>query len=90
MKALTRSEDLIIAESLDILAELLRRFGSALSTYHSAIQGVVLPHLQHARSVVRKRSITCLSRLSASASDALLSDLTDKLFGEFEKKKAQV
>lgn len=42
-------------EALDILADLLPRFGSNLSAYHGEILESLLPQLSSSRQAVRKR-----------------------------------
>ncbi|KAI1290335.1 Cullin-associated Nedd8-dissociated protein 1 [Halotydeus destructor] len=72
-------------EALDILSDLLNRFGTLLVQYHPSIQAVLLPQLESQRLAVRKRSITALSYLLVSCSqtlfnktiDALLTDLSN-------------
>ena len=44
-------------EALDILADLLCRFGSLLVSYHASILEALLPQLCSPRLAVRKRSV---------------------------------
>lgn len=42
-------------EALDILSDLLSRFGALLITFHPTILGALLPQLSSPRQAVRKR-----------------------------------
>ena len=53
-------------EALDILADLLTRFGSLLVTFHKAIREALLPQLTSPRLAVRKRTIQALGHLVLS------------------------
>ena len=50
-------------EALDILSDLLSRFGNQLFKFYSTIQIALLPLLESQRSAVRKRAITALANL---------------------------
>ena len=47
-------------EALDILGDLLSRFGSLLTQFHPNIQEALLPQLASPRLAVRKRTIIAL------------------------------
>lgn len=47
-------------EILDIISDMLSRFGSNLSSYHSQLKQILLSHLNSNRSAVRKRVTTSL------------------------------
>ena len=49
-------------EALDILGDLLSRFGGLLLSYHQSIQAALLPQLTSARLAVRKRTIIALGK----------------------------
>ena len=49
-------------EALDILGDLLSRFGGLLVSYHQSIQAALLPQLTSARLAVRKRTIMALGK----------------------------
>ena len=57
-------------EALDILADLLSRFGSLLVNYHANILEALLPQLCSPRLAVRKRSVTELFCVTADWSAA--------------------
>lgn len=67
-------------EALDIVADLLCRFGNVLSSFHSSILNSLLPQLCSQRQAVRKRTIIACSNLVLSCNNALYMKLIDHLF----------
>lgn len=66
-------------EALDIVADLLSRFGPLLVTFHSTILTALLPQLSSPRQAVRKRTIVALSHLLTSSNNYLYNKLLDYL-----------
>ena len=66
-------------EALDILCDLLNRFGSILSQYHPSIKDALVSQLSSPRLAVRKRSITAISFLAVSCDSILLEQILDTL-----------
>ena len=66
-------------EALDILADLLTRFGSLLVTFHPAILEALLPQLESPRLAVRKRTIQALGHLVMSCHHVLYVKLIEHL-----------
>lgn len=66
-------------EALDIVADLLSRFGSLLVTFHQTILTALLPQLSSPRQAVRKRTIVALSHLLTSSNNILYKKLIDYL-----------
>lgn len=66
-------------EALDIIADLLSRFGSLLVSFHSVILAALLPQLSSPRQAVRKRTIVALSHLMTSSNSQLYNKLLDHL-----------
>lgn len=66
-------------EALDILADLLSRFGALLITFHPTILAALLPQLSSPRQAVRKRTIVALSHLVTSSNNHLYNKLLDHL-----------
>jgi len=84
--AIAKKEDVSVQlEALDILGDLLSRFGGLLITFHPSIQQALLPQLSSPRLAVRKRSIIALSHLVLSCSNSLFLDLMDFLLIELSK-----
>lgn len=72
LSAAIEKEDVSVQlEALDIMADLLSRFGDLLIPFHETIQVALLPQLVSARPAVRKRTIVALSHLSASCNNAV-------------------
>lgn len=53
-------------EALDILSDLLSRFGTILHPYHAMLLDALLPQLNSGRQAVRKRTVVALGFLSSS------------------------
>ncbi|KAJ9581800.1 hypothetical protein L9F63_003869 [Diploptera punctata] len=66
-------------EALDILADLLSRFGGLLICFHTTILAALLPQLSSPRQAVRKRTIVALSHLVMSCNHPLYAKLIDFL-----------
>ncbi|KAJ8684120.1 hypothetical protein QAD02_019912 [Eretmocerus hayati] len=78
--AIEKQEDVPVQlEALDIIADLLSRFGSLLVSFHSQIQSALLPQLSSPRQAVRKRTIVALSHLMTSSNSQLYNKLLDHL-----------
>jgi cullin-associated NEDD8-dissociated protein 1 len=71
-------------ECLDIITDLLKRFGHDIEPEHENLMGTVLQQLQHQRPVVRKRATASLGSLAICLSDPLLKRLTETLLGRIE------
>lgn len=67
-------------ESMDILNDVLRRFGSLLKPELSAqCNDALFAQLASTRAATRKRAISCIAALSAALSDKLLSQLVGSI-----------
>lgn len=66
-------------EALDIVADLLSRFGGLLVAFHSVILTALLPQLSSPRQAVRKRTIVALSHLLTSSNNHLYNKLLNHL-----------
>ena len=76
-------------EALDIVADLLSRFGSLLVTFHPIILAALLPQLSSPRQAVRKRTIVALSHLLTSSNNYLYKKLIDHLLDGLATQKVQ-
>lgn len=84
--AIAKQEDVSVQlEALDILGDLLSRFGGLLVTFHAAIQEALLPQLCSPRLAVRKRSIIAIGHLVMSCNHNLFVKLIDFLLQELSK-----
>lgn len=78
--AIEKQEDVSVQlEALDILADLLSRFGGLLICFHTTILAALLPQLSSPRQAVRKRTIVALSHLVMSCNHPLYAKLIDFL-----------
>lgn len=66
-------------EALDILSDLLSRFGNKLGKFYISIQKSLVPLLESERSAVRKRAITALANLLACCELELFNETIDLL-----------
>lgn len=66
-------------EALDIVADLLSRFGALLVSFHPTILNALSPQLSSPRQAVRKRTIVALSHLLTSSNTYLYNKLLDQL-----------
>ncbi|KAK7869061.1 hypothetical protein R5R35_000783 [Gryllus longicercus] len=78
--AIEKQEDVSVQlEALDILADLLSRFGGLLISFHTTILAALLPQLSSPRQAVRKRTIVALSHLVMSCNHQLYAKLINFL-----------
>ncbi|KAL4175302.1 hypothetical protein KRP22_000270 [Phytophthora ramorum] len=66
-------------ETLDILTDLLRRFGYDVATEHATIMELLMVQLTDESPLVRKRATACVGSLGVMASDVLVSRLVEHL-----------
>lgn len=79
--AIERQEDVSVQlEALDIITDLLLRFGPVLQAFHGSILAALLPQLCSQRQAVRKRTISACSNLVLSCNNTLYTKLIDHLF----------
>jgi len=79
VKALKSKEPEVVVESLDILYELLSRFGGILTDSHEVLQKILLDGLSSDNSRIRKRSISAISALSVHTNETLFKDVLEKV-----------
>lgn len=75
-------------EGLDILADLLLRYGGLLANFHATIEEALMPLLASSRLAVRKRAIVALAHLVAVCSQALFNTVCEYLFDALEKNQS--
>ncbi|XP_058097538.1 cullin-associated NEDD8-dissociated protein 1 isoform X2 [Magnolia sinica] len=63
-------------ECLDILCDVLHRFGHLMTTDHELLLSALLSQLSSNQASVRKKSISCIASLASSLSDDLLAKAT--------------
>lgn len=81
-------DDEIVLACLDILTDLLGRFGAtaiSVTRQHEPILQMCLSQINHPSPVVRKRAGTTMGCLSIVLSDALLVSMVERLLGQLEE-----
>ncbi|RWR90283.1 cullin-associated NEDD8-dissociated protein 1 isoform X1 [Cinnamomum micranthum f. kanehirae] len=63
-------------ECLDILCDVLHRFGNLMTADHELLLSALLSQLNSNQASVRKKSIACIASLASSMSDDLLAKAT--------------
>lgn len=71
-------------EVLDILADLMARFGPLLNSYHDMLAKVLVPQLTSDRQAIRKRTIVALSYLASSCETELHGVLINHMISVLE------
>jgi cullin-associated NEDD8-dissociated protein 1 len=73
------TEQAIKSESLDILTDILRRFGHDIATKHEAILDLCMIYLCDPSGLVKKRASTCTAALGLVVSESLLIRLVEDI-----------
>ncbi|KAL7237890.1 hypothetical protein ACSBR2_004067 [Camellia fascicularis] len=66
----------IKCECLDILCDILHKYGNLMASDHELILGALLPLLSSNQASVRKKTVSCIASLASSLSDDLLAKAT--------------
>ncbi|KAI8139309.1 armadillo-type protein [Fennellomyces sp. T-0311] len=75
-------------DALDILAEVLSRFGSQITvSQQTKIQGTLLPLLDHGRAAVRKRTTVAIGFSVVHLTDTMYTSLINYLFDRLQNTK---
>ncbi|KAK7091549.1 cullin-associated NEDD8-dissociated protein 1-like isoform X2 [Littorina saxatilis] len=83
--AIAKQEDVSVQlEALDILGDLLSRFGGLLVSFHGSIRQALLPQLASPRLAVRKRAILAIGHLVMSCNAPLFQELIEYLLAELK------
>lgn len=72
-------------EALDILSDVLSRFGEQLIPFHETILNALVPQLESQRQAVRKRTIVALSHLLTTCDNKSYNKVVEYLLGGLEK-----
>uniref|UniRef100_A0A7N0ZXV2 Cullin-associated NEDD8-dissociated protein 1 n=1 Tax=Kalanchoe fedtschenkoi TaxID=63787 RepID=A0A7N0ZXV2_KALFE len=76
----------IKCECLDILCDILHKFGNLMATDHEMILNAVLCQLTSNQTSIRKKSILCIASISPSLSDDLLAKTTAEVVRNLRSK----
>ncbi|XP_039137910.1 cullin-associated NEDD8-dissociated protein 1 [Dioscorea cayenensis subsp. rotundata] len=79
----------IKCECLDILCDVLSRFGNLMTKDHEELLGALLTQLGSNQASVRKKSISCIASLASSLSDDLLAKATVEVVQLLKNKKVK-
>lgn len=78
--------DEVSRECLDIMTDLLRRFGHLNEQNHFNIMTTVMARLDCSKVVIRKRATNCLSSLAVASSEAVMDHMVTVLLEKIETK----
>ncbi|KAF2294067.1 hypothetical protein GH714_007230 [Hevea brasiliensis] len=76
IKGITRDEHRDKCECLDILCDVLHKFGNLMATDHELLLNALLSQLNSNQASVRKKTVSCIASLASSLSDDLLAKAT--------------
>src|SRR3989338_262898 len=85
MKALKTDNQEVKLDALDVLYDILSRFGTLVNSYHADLQASFSSELNAKRDPIRKRAITCLAELSVHTNDKLFDELMQVIHKNIEK-----
>ncbi|KAG8364032.1 hypothetical protein BUALT_Bualt19G0084000 [Buddleja alternifolia] len=63
----------IKCECLEILSDVLHKYGNLMTSDHEVLLGAFLPQLSSNQASIRKKAISCIASLASSLSDDLLA-----------------
>lgn len=72
-------------EALDILSDLLSRFGTILHPYHAMLLDALLPQLNSGRQAVRKRTVVAIGYLASTCGLVHYQKMVGILLEELQK-----
>lgn len=72
----------VVSDSLEILTDVVTKFGGIITTDHPRIQDCLLANLDDGRAPVRKRALQCLAALSGYLTDDLLNEVAEHLLAK--------
>ncbi|XP_076954114.1 cullin-associated NEDD8-dissociated protein 1-like [Bidens hawaiensis] len=76
----------IKCECLDILCDILHKFGNLMTSDHDMLLGALLPQLNSNQASVRKKTVSCIASLASSLSDDLLAKGTTEVVRALQNK----
>nr|XP_048325938.1 cullin-associated NEDD8-dissociated protein 1 isoform X2 [Ziziphus jujuba var. spinosa] len=79
----------IKCECLDILCDVLHKFGNLMATDHEQLLGALLSQLSSNQASVRKKTVSCIASLASSLSDDLLAKATVEVVHNLRNKGAK-
>ncbi|KAB5574504.1 hypothetical protein DKX38_001698 [Salix brachista] len=79
----------IKCECLDILCDVLHKFGNLMANDHELLLNALLSQLNSNQATVRKRTVSCIASLASSLSDDLLGKTTIEVVRKLRTKGAK-
>lgn len=79
----------IKCECLDILCDVLHKYGNLVASDHDQILMALLPQLSSNQASVRKKTVSCIASLASSLSDDLLAKATVEVVRLLQNKDAK-
>ncbi|KAL3538471.1 hypothetical protein ACH5RR_001837 [Cinchona calisaya] len=79
----------IKCECLDILCDVLHKYGNLMASDHEPLLGALLPQLSSNQATVRKKTVSCIASLASSLSDDLLAKATGEVVRLLKNKAAK-
>ncbi|KAL9241863.1 hypothetical protein vseg_015923 [Gypsophila vaccaria] len=76
----------IKCECLDILCDILHRYGNVIVAYHEQLLSALLSQLNSGQATVRKKTVSCIASLASSLTDDLLTKATIEVVGLLKRK----
>lgn len=70
----------IRCECLDILCDVLHKFGNLMSNDHERLLSALLPQLSANQASVRKKSVSCIGKMNNLSAAGFISGLSLKPF----------
>ncbi|XP_042009939.1 cullin-associated NEDD8-dissociated protein 1-like isoform X3 [Salvia splendens] len=75
----------IKCECLDILCDVLHKYGNLMASDHEVLLRALLPQLNTNQASVRKKAVSCIASLASSLSDDLLAKATVEIIQLLKK-----
>lgn len=88
IKGMKSSDVSVRLECIDIVSNLIEKFGMSLTDYPKIAKTLTL-QLSHERPIVRKRATHCLGNLALFAEDGLLNEIITNLLDQIEALDSQ-
>uniref|UniRef100_A0A7N2L241 Cullin-associated NEDD8-dissociated protein 1 n=1 Tax=Quercus lobata TaxID=97700 RepID=A0A7N2L241_QUELO len=76
----------IKCECLDILCDVLHKFGNLMAADHGLLLSALLSQLNSNQASVRKKTVSCIASLASSLSEDLLAKATDEVVRNLRNK----
>ncbi|KAL4655065.1 hypothetical protein ACB092_01G424200 [Castanea dentata] len=79
----------IKCECLDILCDVLHKFGNLMAADHGLLLSALLSQLNSNQASVRKKTVSCIASLASSLSEDLLAKATDEVVRNLRNKSTK-